>query len=66
MVRPSTWIIKNSLNFAMKAWWMLVHHCLSPTNRDNVLNPDRATLVTDIIEGYVIKVANIIAQEIWN
>lgn len=64
MVGPSTWITKGSLNFATKAWRTLVHHRLSPTNGDNMLSPERATLVIGIIEGYDIDVAKIIARDI--
>lgn len=37
-------IKKESLSFAVP-WWTLVHHNLGPTICDNILCPNRATLV---------------------
>lgn len=45
---------------------MLVLHQLSPTNMENMLSPDRFTLVAGIIEGYKIDVAKIISGEIYD
>lgn len=50
--------------FLEKAWWALVRHHLSPTNGDNILSPNRATLVPKIMKGYEIDIAKIIAREI--
>lgn len=41
-----------------------MRHYLSPTNRDNMLNSDRATLVVGIIKGYEIEISKIISWEI--
>lgn len=60
------WIIKGSLNFTAKAWWTLMHHQLSPTSGDNVLSPNRDSLVASIMEGYEIDTTKIIAREIYN
>lgn len=61
---PFNTITKGTLSFAAKAWWMLVWHKLSSTKGDNVSIYDRSTLVADIMEGYEIDVAKIIAKEI--
>lgn len=41
-----------------------MHHHLSPTNRDNLMSPGRASLVVGIIEGCEIDIAKIIAWDI--
>lgn len=43
---------------------MLVHHRLSTTHGENMLGPDKASLVVGIMVGYEIDVANWIAREI--
>lgn len=45
-----TWITKVILNFASKVWCMLVHHCLSPTNRDNFLTLEKDALLAGIMD----------------
>lgn len=62
MVGPSTQITKGILSFPVKACWTLVHHKLSPIKRDNMLSPDRATLVKGIMDGYEIDITKIIPR----
>lgn len=64
VVGSSTKIMKGVLNFKAKSWWTLVRHRLSPTMTNNVLSPDRATLVTGIMEGYEIDIAKILMRDI--
>lgn len=42
----------------------LDHHKLCPTYGDNILSPDRATLIAGIIEGYELDVAKWRAKEL--
>lgn len=60
----STLITKGILSCTAKAWWKLVHYYLSPIKRDNMLSPNRASLVAGIIEGNKIDVVRFIAKEI--
>lgn len=59
---PTTKITKGTLSFVAKAWWTLVRHRLSSSMGDNMLSPDRAELVTSIMEFYDINVAKILAR----
>lgn len=63
-VNSLTWIMKGSSNFAAKLWWMLVHCQQSHTNKDNMVNKDRATLASIIMESYMIDVAKFIYPKI--
>lgn len=53
-------IKKSTLNFMAIAWLTIVWHRLCPTYGDNVLIPDRATLIVGIMEGYELNVAQLI------
>lgn len=58
-VSSSSYITKGSLKFLAKAWWTFVPHRLSPNYVDNLLSPDRATIVMGILEGYRIYVSKL-------
>lgn len=51
-VVSSTWITKGSINYTLKALWILVHHILIPIYGDNVMSPNRASLIVGIMEIY--------------
>lgn len=48
------------LSFVTKALWTLVRHWFIPTMGDNILNPDRDTLVVRIMECFQINISQII------
>lgn len=50
-------ITKCTLNFIEKTWQTLLRHRLCPTSRDNILSPDRTTLIVGIMVGYELDVA---------
>ena len=51
MLDPRGIIKKENLTFVVKFFWLLVRHCISPTNVDNVLTWDRAVLVEALVVG---------------
>ncbi|KAF3684980.1 hypothetical protein FXO38_00027 [Capsicum annuum] len=63
-IKNSSSIKKNSLNFQEKAWWTLIQHRLSPNLLDNVVGPDKASLIVGKISSYENDIAKWIAQEI--
>lgn len=57
-------IKKGSLKFAAKVWWTLVRYRLCSISRDNILIPNCASLITSIMAGYELDVAQLIVREI--
>lgn len=49
-------IIKETLNYISKVYWPLVRYQWDSTSNENVLYPNRTTLLASIIEGYEINI----------
>lgn len=57
-------IIKASLNFASKFWWVVVCICIWPNHMDNILMPYQLVLISSIIAGYNINFIHYIVEKI--
>ncbi|KAF3660830.1 hypothetical protein FXO38_12024 [Capsicum annuum] len=64
-VSGSLSIKKGSLNIAANAWWMLVCHSLSPTHRDNMSSPYKASLVVGTMAGYEIDKESRVSSDLY-
>lgn len=54
MLNPKGVVMKSNLIFVAMFFWMLIHHCLSPTVADNINSWDRAVLVEALVARLVI------------
>ena len=52
MREPKESIKKANLTFTAKFLWLLVRHCLSPTNVDNIVTWDREVFLAAMIAGF--------------
>lgn len=64
VVGASYYIIKGSLNFVVKSWWILVCHKLGLIFEAKILTLDRSALVPSIMDGNEINIYKILAREI--
>ena len=60
MLDPRGIIKKANPTFVAKFFWLLVRHCISPTNVDNILTWDRAVLVAALVVGLEIDYAKVL------
>ena len=57
VTEPKGAIKKANLTFITKFLWLLVRHCLSPTDADNIVTWDRAVLIAAMIAGFEVDFA---------
>ncbi|KAF3655536.1 hypothetical protein FXO37_15893 [Capsicum annuum] len=59
-------VIKNTVNYEVKAWWTLARHRLCPTTGDNIVSLVCTILIAGFMEGYEFNIAQFITREIWD
>ena len=57
MTEPKGAIKKANLTFMAKFLWLIIRHCLSPTDADNIVTWDREVLMEAMIAGFEVDFA---------